>query len=692
MINKFEIKKSILMIVILCFFSVAAFSSIYAMETDTNDESQSMTETEQVFETLSELEGENVVLDLEIIGDGIVEIMDNNENTISIIDEESREQISCSKGSELLIKAAVKDEDSIIYGIYAKNADGQPSREEIEGKGLLHEKNVTMSEDVRIRIVFAKVDEKEIVLDDFFDYSNGYDLQPLAIGDVGQNWGMYSLFTNYTLISELGSGATYAYGHIIQVDTNYDKVYEDVTYTGYCIEYGKECPSGGYLTETELSVAQKDYLGYALAYGWRQKETTYVESIYKDTYARSEIAVTQGIIWCCTKNIFNTTSGESAMTKIINGTHQPEHARAYYNKLKETILNIDKKPSFDGKSLVLEWNDTNKRYETTINDTNGMLEAYTYAYTGITFEKKGDTLTIYTKNTYPNGVLAKAKRVVYGGENSVRTWDGRNGKQDMATYTETSREILSTITLKTKTKNGTVKLIKASSLPEITNDNTYYSLEGAVYGIYSNKECTNLVNKLVTDVDGTTKGLSLAEGTYYVKEITPSKGFLIDTDVYKVIVTSEKETVLSVEEIPIAGNIVLKKTILKNDINFDNGNPMFLFKLIGEYPNGSTRVLYRIVDFTKEYVEKNTDEKGYVHLSVKFDDLYAGMYSAIEMETSRYKLNEISNVINGQIVGTKVQFELDTDADMKGEAQFININYEQQNYSDSSKVINELKF
>ena len=83
------------MIVILCFFSVAAFSSIYAMETDTNDESQSMTETEQVFETLSELEGENVVLDLEIIGDGIVEIMDNNENTISIIDEESREQISC---------------------------------------------------------------------------------------------------------------------------------------------------------------------------------------------------------------------------------------------------------------------------------------------------------------------------------------------------------------------------------------------------------------------------------------------------------------------------------------------------------------------------------------------------------------------------------------------------------------------
>ena len=79
-------------------------------------------------------------------------------------------------------------------------------------------------------------------------------------------------------------------------------------------------------------------------------------------------------------------------------------------------------------------------------------------------------------------------------------------------------------------------------------------------------------------------------------------------------------------------------------------------------------------------------------MSVKFDDLYAGMYSAIEMETSRYKLNEISNVINGQIVGTKVQFELDTDADMKGEAQFININYEQQNYSDSSKIINELKF
>ena len=119
---------------------------------------------------------------------------------------------------------------------------------------------------------------------------------------------------------------------------------------------------------------------------------------------------------------------------------------------------------------------------------------------------------------------------------------------------------------------------------------------------------------------------------------------------------------------------------------------MFVFKLIGKYPNGETRILYRIVDFTKEYVGKNTDSMGNVHLSVKFDSLSAGTYSAVEMNTSRYKLDEISDVVNGVIHDSAVQFTLNPDVNMSGEARFINANYEQQNFSDSAKAINELKF
>ena len=74
---------------------------------------------------------------------------------------------------------------------------------------------------------------------------------------------------------------------------------------------------------------------------------------------------------------------------------------------------------------------------------------------------------------------------------------------------------------------------KTSSLPALSNGNGCYSLKGAVYGIYSDAACKTLMEKITTDDNGYAKTTNLyAPGTYYLKEITASPGYLLDPNTY----------------------------------------------------------------------------------------------------------------------------------------------------------------
>lgn len=64
---------------------------------------------------------------------------------------------------------------------------------------------------------------------------------------------------------------------------------------------------------------------------------------------------------------------------------------------------------------------------------------------------------------------------------------------------------------------GQLKLKKTSANTTITNGNSCYSLEGAQYGVYSDKECTKKVTTLTTNAKGETSMVEVDAGTYYVK-------------------------------------------------------------------------------------------------------------------------------------------------------------------------------
>ena len=84
-----------------------------------------------------------------------------------------------------------------------------------------------------------------------------------------------------------------------------------------------------------------------------------------------------------------------------------------------------------------------------------------------------------------------------------------------------------TFTCREPYKPGILKLKKASNSTE-TNGNAYYSLAGAVYGVYSDYGCTQRVGTLTTDASGNTNSIELPAKNYYVKELTPSKGHSLD--------------------------------------------------------------------------------------------------------------------------------------------------------------------
>ena len=120
---------------------------------------------------------------------------------------------------------------------------------------------------------------------------------------------------------------------------------------------------------------------------------------------------------------------------------------------------------------------------------------------------------------------------------------------------------------------GKIILKKQSANPDCTEDNPVYSLKGAEYSIYSNPECTNYVDKMITDESGYAEKDRLQLGTYYVKESKAPQGYHLDETVYKVSLptsSGELEYQVTSTEKPQLEQI---KMLLKK-IDKDTGEPI----------------------------------------------------------------------------------------------------------------------
>lgn len=107
---------------------------------------------------------------------------------------------------------------------------------------------------------------------------------------------------------------------------------------------------------------------------------------------------------------------------------------------------------------------------------------------------------------------------------------------------------------------GWIDLVKKSANEGITNNNGCYSLEGAVYGIYSDGV---KVDEITTDKNGYAKSSILPVGNYTVKEITASTGYDLDENTHNVTIVKDQTVRANSDEIP--GNDPIGIEIVKND-------------------------------------------------------------------------------------------------------------------------------
>ena len=113
---------------------------------------------------------------------------------------------------------------------------------------------------------------------------------------------------------------------------------------------------------------------------------------------------------------------------------------------------------------------------------------------------------------------------------------------------------------------GSVRFHKESAMPSISDGNNCYSLAGAEISIYSDADCTDLLDTLTTGEDGYTDYYSTTfrEGdsvTLYFKETKAPKGFLINDEVRSITLDSEDSYTETISDMP--GNdpitLLLKK-------------------------------------------------------------------------------------------------------------------------------------
>ena len=109
---------------------------------------------------------------------------------------------------------------------------------------------------------------------------------------------------------------------------------------------------------------------------------------------------------------------------------------------------------------------------------------------------------------------------------------------------------------------------------ELTSNNGNYSLEGAVYTVYTDSNCTTKAKyfgELKTDANGAAGPVEILPGRYYVKETKAPKGYKLDEKIYTVDVADGQTVTVNSKEPPAISVSVTKQW--NDDANKFNVRP-----------------------------------------------------------------------------------------------------------------------
>ena len=175
---------------------------------------------------------------------------------------------------------------------------------------------------------------------------------------------------------------------------------------------------------------------------------------------------------------------------------------------------------------------------------------------------------------------------------------------------------------------GNATLQKSSTNTSITDGNGNYSIAGATYGVFSDKDCTNQLATLTTDSKGNTETVEVKAGTIYIKELSAPTGYKVDTTVYSLQVEAGKTATLKVADTPKVTDTLIE--LFKIDMETQKSNPQgdttlegaeFTWKYYAGYYNKNNLPAEPTRTWTtKTIAEKDSD--GTIHYVTRLADAY----------------------------------------------------------------------
>ena len=372
--------------------------------------------------------------------------------------------------------------------------------------------------------------------------------------------------------------------------------------------------------------------------------SSYIRIVKKDKDTGKAIANTVFGIYLdkeCTSLIDTITTGADGTatteTKYSTGTYYvQEITPAQYYQKDETVHTVKVEPTSNENNVVVV-NATNEKFPSKIRIYKTDCESG-YPLVGAKFgvySNKACTVLLETITTQTGGfAVTKAYKpgtVLYFKEISAPS--GYMLSPTVTTVTIPDTAVVDNIvdvSLVNSPYKAKVSLRK-------TDSETGAYLKGAVYGLYSDKECTKLLERLTTDENGYAESeTDFIPSTLYLKEITPPENYLSNDTVYPVKITVEQATQGVTVNIDVEDDIEKAKILIyKYDPdNMAHSKPV----------EGATYGLYLNEECTKLSEKLITGKDGSA-LSTKEYRIGQVLYLKELVPANGYQLNKNINTI-----------------------------------------------
>lgn len=249
---------------------------------------------------------------------------------------------------------------------------------------------------------------------------------------------------------------------------------------------------------------------------------------------------TQVLIWKSlgVEEIFFTDSSNNKVNKY----------EAEINEINSLVDKHLEKPSFSGSHFEYS---SNRQYE--IYDTNDVLSNYEIKESNIESKIINNKLIIDTKEDGIYNITFIKKSPI---DTNYKLYY-LSGAQALISPGKLN-DITFNITIEVNSGNIIINKFDSESEERIEA-----TLKGAIYGIYND---SGLIAEITTDESGVATFNDLELGNYYVKELKPSEGYELDTNIYYINLTKENKSALinSYEKI-IKAEVILNKYYVDSD-------------------------------------------------------------------------------------------------------------------------------